>query len=261
MVVLLTVLIGLASANGDVSLSRVALVVLAMLSSQLAIGWSNDYVDRQTDALHQPWKPLPSGAVAVAQAPIAIGLALAVSLASGVALGAAPLALLMGGTAAGLAYNFRLKDTAFSWLPYVVAFALLPPFVWTALDVYRDELAWLYLVATPQTLAIHIANTLPDIDADIAAGRTGLVVQLGRGRALGALYACLLAPVALVIATLVWLDYDGALLAGALAVYGALLGLGGLIFARRPYDVSARWGFRVVAVAGIVLVTGWLAAV
>src|SRR5690606_37823264 len=80
MVLLLTALIAFASAAGTPDAPRLALLLSAMLFSQLAIGWSNDYLDRAVDALHQPWKPVPSGLVPERWMPPAILSALIVSL-------------------------------------------------------------------------------------------------------------------------------------------------------------------------------------
>jgi 4-hydroxybenzoate polyprenyltransferase len=85
---------------------------------------------------------------------------------------------------AGLSYNLWLKGTHWSALPYVAGFALLPAFVWIALDSYRNDLLALYAVALPLTVAAHVANTLPDIETDQASGRRSLTVTLGRSRSL-----------------------------------------------------------------------------
>jgi 4-hydroxybenzoate polyprenyltransferase len=100
MVVLLAALIGLASTDGDVAAGRLGLVLLAVLFSQLAIGWSNDYLDRESDAVYQPSKPVPSGLVDARRMPMAIGLALAGCLATGTVLGIETLPALAGGCAA-----------------------------------------------------------------------------------------------------------------------------------------------------------------
>ncbi len=63
MVMTLTALIGLASSDGSPDLYRFVRVLLGMFYSQLAIGWSNDYLDRDSDAVYQPSKPIPSGLV------------------------------------------------------------------------------------------------------------------------------------------------------------------------------------------------------
>jgi 4-hydroxybenzoate polyprenyltransferase len=147
-VVTLTALIGIVSAEGATDIRKLALLGVAMLLSQLAIGWTNDYLDRERDAAAQPDKPVPSGEVPAGWLPAASVKALAGSFAAGAALGSEALLLLIGGTLCGLVYNAWLKQTPLSWLPYVLALALLPLYVWTALDVYRNDFLWLYAVGT-----------------------------------------------------------------------------------------------------------------
>jgi 4-hydroxybenzoate polyprenyltransferase len=257
LVLALTVLVGLASANGAPHAGRLALALLAMALSQLAIGWSNDYLDRETDAAQQPWKPVPSGLLRAELMPPAIMAVIVGALAVGALLGWTPLMLLVVGTACGLAYNLGLKDTQLSAVPFVLALALLPAYVWACLDVFEDGFLWLYAVGTPPALAAHLANTIPDIEGDAAAGRGGLAVRLGRRGSIVTVAVCLLLGLLIMfVAQDAGESLTDEVLAGAL--YG-VLGVGGLLAyvpGTRRGDV---WAFRLVAVAGLVLATGWLA--
>jgi 4-hydroxybenzoate polyprenyltransferase len=190
------------------------------------------------------------------------------SLAAGVALGLTPLLLLIAGTACGLGYNLGLKDSRLSALPFVVALAVLPPFVWTALDVYRDEYLLLYAIGLPLALAAHLANALPDVEADSAAGRGGLVVTLGRGRTLALLIVCLVAPLIALVATFPGIEYEtkvpgtkSYVLVWVVMGYVLLcIGVAALPWFAAGRD-AAVWRFRLVALAGVLLAGGWLAAV
>ena len=262
MVVGLTALIGLASSDGRVHYEKLAMAVLAMLLSQLAIGWTNDYVDREHDRVYQSQKPVSHGLVQAGWLPVASLLAVAVSFAVGVPLGVLSLALLMAGTAAGLAYNFVLKGTRLSWLPYVVAFAVLPPFVWTALDVFRDEFLWLYLVGTPLAVAVHIANVIPDMEHDTAGGKGGVGVWLGPRRAAFVVSGCLTLSFLLVALSMFFVQYEDELLLSLSRLgYFLLMMAVMLLYRRRPTRSAGVWAFRFVAIAGIWLTSGWLAAV
>ena len=254
----LTVLVGLLS--GDVDAGRLGLALVAMLGSQLAIGWMNDYLDREHDRAQQPSKPVPSGLVAARLLPSASIAALAVALAAGLALGPLPLLFLVIGTAAGLAHDFGVKDTRLSALPFAVGIGVLPPFVWSALDVYRPELLVLYVVGTPLAVAAHLANVLPDIETDTALGRRSIAVALGRGRTLALLAGCLASPPLLVVATLPFVDYDVPLLAATVAGYLALVCTAMLAY-RSPARGSAVLAFRLIVVASVGFAAGWLAAV
>ena len=218
--------------------------------------------------VYQPSKPLPSGLIEARLMPTAIVGALATSGACGVLLGLTPLLYLVAGTACGLAYNFGLKDTRLSAAPFVVGLAVLPPFIWTALDVFRSEFIWLYAFGTPLALAAHLANTLPDLETDSASGRGGLVVRLGRPRSLILLALCLLLPLVEFVATLGGVTYETVvggtesyLIVWVVMAYIVLVLLTAYRYvtgADRNHDV---WGFRLVALAGVLFATGWLASI
>jgi 4-hydroxybenzoate polyprenyltransferase len=261
----LTALVALTSAGWKPDEERLPLLLAAMLGSQLAIGWSNDYIDRESDARYQAWKPVPSGLVDAQFLRFATVVALLVSVACGAALGVAPLLLLVAGTGCGLGYNLGLKDSRLSGVPFVVALAILAPFVWVSLDVYRDEFLWLYALASPLALAAHIANTLPDLATDAASGRRGLAAALGRGRSLALLAACMVAPLAVFVATLPMIEYD-AVVAGIESYVIVWVVMSHLVLcllvAHRYRTAQGRedevWGFRLVTLAGVLFATGWL---
>ncbi len=263
----LTALVALTSAEWQPDGERLALLLVAMFGSQLAIGWSNDYLDRESDAQHQPWKPLPSGLVNARLLPYAVVAAVAVSTACGVALGVTPLLLLIAGTTCGLAYNLGLKDSRLSAAPFVAALAILPLFVWTALDVYRDAFLWLYALALPLALAAHVANTLPDLAVDRDAGRRGLVVALGHTGSLLLLGACLVAPLVMLVVTLGSVNY-GTVVAGTesyLIVWVVMTYIVLCLITAHRYLVAEErddevWGFRLVALVGVLFAAGWLAS-
>jgi 4-hydroxybenzoate polyprenyltransferase len=260
MVLLLTLLVALASTDGAPDTSELALALGAMLTSQLAIGWSNDYLDREVDAKYQPGKPVPSGLIDARLLPPAVLLALLVAAVAGLLLGAWPALTLAVGTACGLAYNFGLKATRLSWLPFLVAFTVLPVFVWTSLDVYQDTFLALYAIALTLPVAAHLANVLPDLEGDRAQGRMTVAVTLGRSRTVTLLLGCLIAPIVLVALSLGWLEYDYDVLVPMLLVYLGLAALASVLY-RRGERKAEVWAFRCVVVAGVLFGSGWLAAV
>ena len=264
-VMALTALIAFASSDGTPEALRMVLLLVAMLGSQLAIGWSNDYLDREADAVYQPWKPVARGQVGASKLPPAIAVALVVSAVAGFALGWEPFVLLLIGTSAGLSYNLWLKRTPLSGLPFLVALGVLPPFVWTALDVYQDEFLGLYLVATPLALATHLANVLPDFESDQAQGRKTLAVSLGLFTSVALLVGCLVSILLLtLVAGVTFVEYEREVLVPALTVYIVLVAIAVLLYvvSLRNFSRSALvWAFRCVVVASVLFVGGWLAAV
>jgi 4-hydroxybenzoate polyprenyltransferase len=94
----------------------------------------------------------------------------------------------------------------------VLAFAVLPVFVWTAVDAYRGELLAIYGIGIALPVAVHVANVLPDLESDRAQGRRTAAVALGRERAVAVTMACQLAPLPLTALSLAWLEYEAAVL-------------------------------------------------
>jgi 4-hydroxybenzoate polyprenyltransferase len=147
--------------------------------------------------------------------------------------------------ACGWAYNAGAKGTAFSWLPYAVAFGALPA-VATLSDVpARRPPGWAMAAGALLGVAAHLANVLPDLRADAATGVRGLPHRLGaRATAVGG------AVVLLAASVVILLGPSGAPDAVSWAgfVAAAVLGGGAAVVAVR--DPSSRRYFpAVIAVA------------
>lgn len=178
--------------------ATLAAVAAAMLASQLAVGWANDWLDatRDQDAGRAD-KPIPAGKVSRRAVGVAGTLA---------TLATPPLALLTTPAAAAclslalvsaLLYNWPLKRTPASVVPYLVSFGALPAFVVLALPGSPAPPAWLVAAGALLGGGAHFANVLPDLDDDARTGVRGLPHRLGPGR------ARLVAVTLLVAATLV----------------------------------------------------------
>ncbi len=169
----------------------------AVLATQLSIALHNDWCDRTGDAVAKPWRLIPRGgldpglALFAALGLLVLGLTLAWLLGAGVFL------FVGAGTAAGFAYNAWLKRTAWSWLPF--AFALPTLAVCSLLVAGElDGLPYaLYIIGMPLVLAIHLADSIADIEGDRLVGSRGLAVVLGRTRSLVACWGGALAAIAL----------------------------------------------------------------
>jgi 4-hydroxybenzoate polyprenyltransferase len=163
---------------------RSALVAATVLTGQLSIGWCNDLVDRGRDAsAGRTDKPVASGQLAVgtttAAAAVALGTTTLLSGVSGLVAGSAAAAFChLGVVAGGWAYDLGLKRTAWSWLPYAVAFGLLPAYC--VLAAGRETAPW-WLVAAGALLGTgaHFFNVLPDLEDDRATGVRSLPVRMG----------------------------------------------------------------------------------
>jgi 4-hydroxybenzoate polyprenyltransferase len=172
---------------------------VAMVLLQSAIGVSNDILDRAHDQAVKPWKPIPRGLVTLRTARVAAtggaaaGLALAFLVAPIVGVVAA------AGLATGLAYDFWLKRTPFSWLPYAIGLPLVPAYAWLAArGTLPDQFAALVVLGVIAGVSVALANGLVDLDADAASSRGGLALRVGRRASLAALAAADFALLALV---------------------------------------------------------------
>ncbi len=221
----------------DLGPGRLLLLVLAVLTGQLTIGWTNDWADAGRDtAAGRTDKPVASGQVSRR----AVGVA-----ALGAAVSTLVLSLLLGWlpglvhlvvVASGVAYDLGLKGTVASPVPYAVAFGLLPGVA----TLSEAAPAWpglgVSVAAGLLGVAAHFANTVPDAVEDARTGVRGLPQRVGPHR------SALLAVLVLAVAAMVLLP--GAVGQGGVrAVVATMLLVVGVL---------------VASVAGAqVLVTGW----
>ncbi len=232
-----------------------------MLCAQCAIGVANDYFDRDLDAATKPWKPVAAGIVSPGQAAL-LACALAVATA-GIAttLGPGSFALAMLGMACGLAYDARLKRSRFSAVPYMIAIPTLPLWVWLTLGAWTPVLWWLLPLGALIGLALHLANTLPDLEGDAANGVTGLAHRLGARASMLLAYASFAAALALSAVPAAAVDYDARYYLPALVVGIAALAGSAAAFAVRRDAWTLQLGFGALSLASAALAVGWLAAV
>jgi 4-hydroxybenzoate polyprenyltransferase len=159
---------------------KLGTLLLAMLGGQLAIGAANELVDLPYDSVGKPWKPLASGDVSIRGAQTMLAVGLIMLGAFGSRFGALPFALLAAGTGLGIAYDLWFKRTVWSWLPYLLALPLLPIWVFTALGKPEPGLLLLYPLGALATVGVHLAQALPDVAIDRAAGLPTATVRLGQ---------------------------------------------------------------------------------
>lgn len=158
-----------------------ALVTAAVFTGQLSIGWSNDAYDAERDrVVGRHDKPLVRDPWAVPVVWRATVVALGACVVLSVACGApAAVAHLVFGVGPGWVYNLWAKRTAWSPLPYAVAFAALPATVWLALPSRVLPPLWVMAAGAVLGVGAHLVNTLPDLAGDLATGVVGLPHRLG----------------------------------------------------------------------------------
>ncbi|MEP7368801.1 MAG: UbiA family prenyltransferase [Dermatophilaceae bacterium] len=168
------------TALAGLPIGRAVLVTAAVFFGQLSIGWSNDYHDAERDrAVQRSDKPVASGAVAPRQAGLAALVALLLTVALSVALGWPAGAASLVIVACGWLYNMGLKSSVLSWLPYAIAFGMLPAVATLSVSPPRWPAPWALTAGALLGVAAHLANVLPDLREDVATGVRGLPHRLG----------------------------------------------------------------------------------
>ncbi len=175
-----TVVSGLLAVSAGLDAPVAVLVVAAVLTGQLSIGWSNDLVDRPRDlAVGRTDKPLAIGAVPVAVVRVACGAAAVATVPLSLACGVTAGLVHVGCVASGWAYNLGAKATPLSWLPYAIAFGGLPVFVHLARSSQEAPQVWMAFAGALLGVGAHLVNAVPDLADDVATGVRGLPHRLG----------------------------------------------------------------------------------
>jgi 4-hydroxybenzoate polyprenyltransferase len=249
----------LIAAGGWPGVGQMGRLLGAMLGAQVAIGAVNELVDADLDRLSKPHKPIAAGLVSPrgARTVVAVGLVLMIALS--LSFGVESLLLCAMGTGTGIAYSLWTKRTIWSWIPYLVALPLLPIWVWSAMSGVSLGMFAIYPIGVPAIIAVQIAQSLPDIDADRNSGVRTLAVALGATWARHACWGGMLLAASLAAVLAMWLtDHPDRVWTGAVVALG-LVGLNAGLWVR-----DARSGvmacFPCVSIAAAVLGVAWMAA-
>ncbi len=249
------------AARGAPPAGALALLLAGQLCTQFAISLFNDVWDLPHDRLTKPDKPLPSGLLSARTARRWGTAAAGAAYALAVPLGPATLLCAAIGLGAGLLYDARLKRTAWSPLPFAVGFGVLPLWAWAGVGRPWDATAWeaaglmAWLV-----FALHLADTLPDLEDDRAAGLRGLAHRLGPQAALALCWGALGSGL-LVALSLGWAQAANGLLLGGTVGLGAALLLAAMLLYRRRGAAALRPMAGLIEAAAVLTALGWLAAV
>ena len=258
-VVVVGLAFGVVAGRHDPDLGRLGLLVGLLACNQYSAGALNDAVDAPADAATGRDKPIPAGAISRrAAATLAVGAGLA-SLVFGALLGPATLALAVAGLACAWAYDLWLKGTVASVLPFALALPLVPLFGYCAAGRFPAVLWWAWPIGALAAVAVHLADSLPDVETDRAAGVHGLATLLGVRRAAILVAAGYLAMLALVVGSGMAAGDRLVVLGGAavsLVLAAATLAVG---VRGRPEDRRA--AYRLLLAAVIAAAVGWAAGV
>lgn len=205
-------------AGGDRAVA--AALAIAMLGFQFSIGALNDVVDADADRPWKPRKPIPAGLVPIELALLIVILGAVLGLAVSATFGIAVLILGASGYASGVAYDVVMRRLGLGWLCFAAAFPLMLAWTWVA-AVGALAPGWPFLLplAALAGPALHLANSLVDVDSDALAGRRSLATWLGPRRARATL-AFLMST----ILALAWATLASVGAASGIALAGAILG-------------------------------------
>jgi 4-hydroxybenzoate polyprenyltransferase len=197
--IVVTSLVVVFAAGVGVRFGQVVLLGAAVLTGQLSVGWSNDWVDAARDrAVGREDKPVAAGTVSVPAVGLAAAVALTATIVLSLLLGTRPGAALLIGIAAAWAYNLGLKATIWSGTTYLLAFGALPVAPYAALPGQPWPPWWVPVVSALLGFGAHCANVLPDLRADAQTGVRGLPHRLG-ARVSGVVMAVALAAASVVL--------------------------------------------------------------
>jgi len=258
-VMITTAAFALIAADGWPGAGAMVRLLGAMLGGQLAVGAINELADADLDAIAKPDKPIPSGLVSRRGAGIVAGAGLIVMIALSLTFGLASFLLCALGTGTGIAYSIWFKRTIWSWIPYLVALPLLPIWVWAALSQVEAGMLAVYPIGTAAVVAVQLAQSLPDVEADRQLGVRTLAVALGSDTARQVGWGAVILAAALAAGLAPWLTTHPA------RVWAASLGALGLVALnvvvwRRDARRGVLACFPCLATASALLGIGWTAA-
>ncbi len=195
---LLVVTISFCLAISQLSFPKSFEIALAIFAGQCVVGWTNDLIDHPRDhAAGRIKKPLVHEAVTrkELQFGVAIALTAAILLSFLGPLGVKGGLLHMLGIGSATAYNFGIKATWFSPLPYAVSFGALPWAIYLAAGKHPP--VWLYVDFILVSLAFHFLNVIKDLEWD------GIQLVMGFPQRVGKLWNIVIAIVLVSLSILV----------------------------------------------------------
>jgi len=191
-VMTVTIMVGVLtyfSLGGFTPIGPFIMIVISVFFQQAFVGIHNDYFDHQQDISYKKRKAIADGWVS-AKTAFWFSIAFYVIF-SGLSFGLGHYArigywivlYLQGINLLCLLYNFFLKNTPFSIVPYLIAFPTAPFFVWLCFEdfaVFNWNKLWYIAVLICAAIVGHLANEIPDYDYDIQYKKRNTAVVLGK---------------------------------------------------------------------------------
>jgi len=236
------------------------LAVTAHLAMQLSIAIFNDYCDRQRDVLSKKNKPIVRGLVSPREALVAAVLSTFIMVMLLIPLNRLALLISLLYLACGQSYNLGLKTTPMGGVVFALAIPLIPAYAFVAMDRFVPWVLWQIPIAALLGLALHLANTLPDIEQDQANQVRNLVVVLGRKKAIATISVLILLASILIegLAMTGLVPSQPQLRLPTLLVVISSVGILFVSFRSKESHHMHQMYFYLVVLTCLVLATGWL---
>ena len=162
------------------SIDHSVFFALTILTGQFIVGWSNDLIDMASDKKSNRFeKPLVSGAVKKQTLHFFLvgDLVLLFCFTFFGPIGIMAGLLHCSAVLAALIYNYRLKNSILSFLPYAYAFGLLPATVY--ISAHHHIQYWMVIIGISFGIGSHFANVLKDWETDAKNGYGGAPQKVG----------------------------------------------------------------------------------
>ena len=198
---LLVVTISFCLAISQLSFPKSFQIALAIFAGQCVVGWTNDLIDHPRDhAAGRIKKPLVHEAVTRRELQIGVAIAMtaAILLSFFGPLGIKGGLLHMLGIGSATAYNFGVKATWFSPLPYAISFGALPWAIYLASGKHPST--WLFVDFISISLAFHFLNVIKDLEWDRNQLVMGLPQRVGKKWSVAAAAICIVTGVLFLLA-------------------------------------------------------------
>ncbi len=165
-------------------------VALSIFLVSASVGSMNDFLDVDLDRRTKPEKPIARGDLKPRTAFAISVLSAVVGVLLSAVLGLPVMVVALLVLASGLAYDVWLKGTLWSWVPYGIGIPALPVWGFLAAGRFTPVLLLSFPLGVLISLALYLANTIPDLEGDTAFGIKGLAHRLGLRRSLIATWVC-----------------------------------------------------------------------
>ena len=196
---LIVVTVSFCLAISQLSFPKSFEIALAIFAGQCVVGWTNDLIDHPRDhAAGRMKKPLVHEAVTRKELQIGVAIALtaAILLSFLGPLGVKGGFLHILGIGSATAYNFGLKATWFSPLPYAISFGALPWAIYLAAGKHPPT--WLFADFILVSLAFHFLNVIKDLEWDRNQLVMGLPQRVGKKWSVVAAIFCIVGGIIVV---------------------------------------------------------------